>query len=241
MARSGKTRLNLGNLLVAAGVGWLGFGFWLPYGTATRVFRIETQGLATTLALRDKVRDLDMRSVDGKDEALRTALRAHLNAHGGNPDPTSGRHIRSCELSSRLGDRALAFVGKHYLFVVCETPPPDKGEIQRPGPPTSRRSDSPKPPTTPTRPALEIYGWPRTLGEGGHSAFFAPTDGRAAFTRNLSNRYIGTRDHPMPGDGRYESVTVYQNNDYRGQDGLRWIYVDPSSEPPASGSPTRGK
>ncbi len=61
------------------------------------------------------------------------------------------------------------------------------------------------------------------------SVFFAPTDGRAAFNRNLSNRYAGAHKPPSPQDGRFESGATRPEKDYRGQDGSRWIYVEPSS------------
>ena len=55
MNRQKLSKLNLGNLLVVVGLGCLGFGFWLPYATADRVFRIESRASQVAECLSDLV------------------------------------------------------------------------------------------------------------------------------------------------------------------------------------------
>ena len=77
---------------------------------------------------------------------------------------------------------------------------------------------------------FETYAWPKSLLVGARTVFFIPSDGTPAFTRNLSDRYVGTRRIPNPGDGRFDIDTEKRENAYRGHDDERWIYRAPPTQ-----------
>ena len=78
---------------------------------------------------------------------------------------------------------------------------------------------------------FETYAWPKSQVVGARTVFFIPSDGAAAFTRNLNDRYVGPKGIPRPGDGRFDIETDKRENNYLGRDDQRWIYQD-AKQPP---------
>lgn len=219
MRRQKLSTLNVGNLLVVLGVGWLGFGFWLPYATADRVFRIESR--AADVAAKLCTAAADRERLDWSNEAHRDDLLADVNAARGLDDPTSSLFLRAATAPKHLRRHCFCFQGKHYYYMVTHPP---RRFLE-----SNKKIESPRkdklPPEEPPPPIdlpVEVYAWPRKLEGGGRTVFFFPSDASAAFTRNLENRDVGMRRAPHPGDGRV--AVELPHGDYRGQDDQRWIY-----------------
>jgi len=241
----GRKNLNLANILVLVGMGWLGFSFWLPYGTADRVFRIEkrtakiAQRFADTVAARGKIQ--------WKDHAIRGEILAAVNKKCGYTIPASSLYLRVATPPRHLRDHCFLFEGKHYLYLVTNTPAsvigrnktligpaeneqPKEDPMDAP-PPTEFSAASRMPLPIDDALPFETYAWPKSRFVGTHTVFFIPSDGAAAFTRNLNDRYVGARRVPQPGDGRFDIDTDKRENAYRGRDDERWIYQDPKRPP----------
>ena len=95
--------------------------------------------------------------------------------------------------------------------------------LPTPGTPTGQQTPEVPLPIDNTLP-FETYAWPKSQLVGARTVFFVPSDGSAAFTRNLNNRYLGARRTPSPGVGRFDIETEKRENAYRGRDDERWIY-----------------
>jgi hypothetical protein len=237
MSRLSLSQVNVGNLLVLLGVGWLGFSFWLPYATAGRVFRIENR--TSAIAERFTNAAAQMIEIDWTNDDLRDQMLASVNAAGGSTNPKSSLHLKAAVPPRHLRGHSFLFEGKHYLYLVTNTPKKILGidpKIEKPDggtkdpAPTVPPTGVPVPGSTPiplpedVKYPFETYAWPREAQIGARTAFFFPSDGRAAFTRNLSDRYVGMNRTPRPGDGRIEVESEKHENDYRGHDDERWIY-----------------
>ena len=238
MGRLSLSKVNVGNLLVLLGMGWLGFSFWLPYATADRVFRIENR--TSRIAMQFTKAAAKMAEIDWKDEGVRDQILASVNKASGHTNPDSSLYLHAATPPSPLRGLCFLFEDKHYIYLLTNTPKKILGidaKIDKPGdgepgkeppvvpPPTvTPLVSSPVPLPEDTKFPFETYAWPKELQAGARTVFFFPSDGRPAFTRNLTDRYVGMDRTPRPGDGRMDIESEKHENDYRGHDDERWIY-----------------
>lgn len=216
MQRKKLSTLNAGNILVLIGLGGLGFGVWLPYATADRVYRIEGR---VSLYVGEFVGALQQReSFDWSDEEARDEFLGEVNEASGLQDPESSLHLRISPIPPHLS-QCFVFSSKHYLFLVANTPQKLLGQektIERPGSPPVLVQD----PEVSTNAPFEVYAWPKDLEQDGRTVFFAATDALPAFNRNLDGIYFGFDRTPTPGAARVDKQDV--ENAYHGIDRQRW-------------------
>ena len=239
MKHQKRSKLNLGNLLVVVGLGWLAFGFWLPYATADRVFRIESR--ASQVAERFSELVCRDETIDWSDLSLRDSLLQTVNKISGHPDPASSLHLQVTDVPARFRDKVFLYQGKHYYYMLTNTPHSllDREQpIKRPQDTTPRqRVVKPQEDRTP----FEVYAWPRKGDVSCRTVFYFASDAKPAFHRNLDWRYLGSKSMPHPGDGHLDVMPEVKQNDYRGEDGERWIYLrDPDRPNARSPSPKKG-
>ena len=217
MKRKKLSTLNSGNILVLIGLGGLGFGVWLPYGTADRVYRIEKR---VSLYVGEFVKALEQReSVDWSDDDARDEFLAEVNASSGLVDPESSLHLRVTPTPPHL-NQCFIFSGKHYYYLVANTPQKILGQektIERPGSPPVKVND----PSLAKSAPFEVYAWPKDLEQDGRTVFFAATDGSPAFNRNLDGIYVGLDRTPTPGAARIDKQDY--EDAYHGIDRQRWL------------------
>jgi hypothetical protein len=105
-------------------------------------------------------------------------------------------------------DTFLAMADEHYLYHAAASPA-DARELVADG----------------RAPAREVAAWPRDERSAGHTVFFVPDDGLAAFTRNLNTGYHGTGNHRLrPGRAQRRPGGVLEvTRSYRSYDDERWI------------------
>lgn len=209
MERRRRRSLNLGNLLVLALTLALGTSLWVPYGTATRVARVEDHAPRVGRLLLAAGRAA--MPIDFTDDAVGTAIAEDLRQRcrdAQHPESTLPELIGPPSDTDGSPMPAFCFRGKHFLFLLTEPP---SELLDGAGP---RR--------------LEVYAWPRSAGAA-HSAFAflerLADDGslrtHELFSRNLDRGYTGHEHAPRPGsarprDGETEAI-------YRGADDQRWI------------------
>lgn len=229
--------LNVGNLLVILGLGALAASFWLPYGTADRVHRIETRASVFAAKMFEVISA--RQEAPWQDTAAAQAFAAEVNEQLDLKDPTGSLYLESRLAPDRLRGTAWWLEGKHYLYMVTSTPGGhlelDDQEIDRPGakdkppgadhPPARDLSTTQKQATPKTRSrAIEVYAWPKDEVKGATTVFYYRTSSGGAFQRNLSKRYLGPAAFPEPGDG-YPHHPTTDANIYYGYDDERWQFI----------------
>lgn len=220
--------LNLGNLLVAVGVGLLAFCFWIPYGTAERVHRVETRAdsVASTI-----LRVAQEHEPDFTDATAGARFVAAVNRARGLDDPQSSLYVHAEAPPPGLQGQCLCFRDKHYLFLIAKTPRRYRDGAREIASPAGKDGPGiavPPPPPISDAP-FECYAWPGSPDGIAHAVFFRASDARPAFARNLGGRYGGLDKPPRPGEGRLRDVPAGAGNGYQGYDGERWIYqAEPS-------------
>ena len=217
--------LNLGNALVLLGVVALGLSFWIPYATGGAVARVEKRAEKLARALCDTAKATP--SLDLADPESSARILATLSVKRLEPRAAPGA----------LPGKALLFQGKHYLYMLTRTPR-EQGHSRNRSMPGSAPAQQPTAArawrwwwrfadTTPVAPPpFEVYAWPIALLGRGRTVFFTPSDGKAAFCRNLEAFYHGLHDHPHPGAGRQQRQGRSRHGMlkwYRGRDDQRWI------------------
>lgn len=226
--------LNVGNLLLILGLGALGASFWLPYGTAERVHRIEKRASRFAAKMLEVIATRP--EISWQDASAEQTFAATINEWLNLKDPSSSIYLKSRQTPARLRGTAWWLEGKHYLYMVTTTPVAylglDDQDIERPGPKDKPPSgDQPpgkdpltaqKKPATETRPRpIEVYAWPKDSVQGAMSVFFYGTTTTGAFQRNLSKRYMGASAFPKAGDAfpHHQSANA---RIYYGYDDERW-------------------
>jgi hypothetical protein len=77
---------------------------------------------------------------------------------------------------------------------------------------------------------FEVHAWPAGNLGAGYTAFYVPERGIAAYTRNKSAKYQGTRRAPRAGDGQPRASGAKKNESdrsYRSANDERWIPLPP--------------
>ncbi len=199
MRRLKFSTLNVGNLLVAAGLGTLAMGFWLPYATAERMHRIEKRAEHSTLQILTCVAALEQLS--WPDQAARASLLQAVNDGLGHTDPSSSIFLRERPIPADYPGPSWWIEDKHYLYLVTETPAAcrEAPETRIDGPGYDKDKVR-RPDAAAVEQSLEIYGWPKTSFHGARTVYFSCTTADPAFHRNLAQRYIGVDSPPKPGD-----------------------------------------
>jgi hypothetical protein len=215
--------LNLGNVLVCAGVGLLAFCFWIPYATAERVHRVETRADSVAATILAVARERQPEFTDPDASARFVAAVNHARRLD---DPDSSLYVHAEEVPAGLQGQCLCFRDKHYLFLVVRTPArfrPGGREIESPAGKEGPGAVAP-PPLPASAAPFEVYAWPGSEDGIAHAVFFHASDARSAFARNLGGRYGGLDKAPRPGDARIRDLPSGAVNGYQGYDGERWIY-----------------
>lgn len=203
---------NLTNALVYTGIVALVFSVFVPEFTADRAARVETRAEEAARALLEV--GVANRPTNYADEAGRDALLEAFRARCAELGHPSSYLPTAHELPESLaGLDCLAFESKHYAFMLARVV--DEVRTTPDGPVTDREG-------------LAVYAWPLTLNPPGHTAFYVPEHGAAAFTRNLMHQYVGwvtdsrrKLAQPRPNSGAPRRPP--KRRDYRGNDDERWI------------------
>ncbi len=154
MGRLSLSKVNVGNLLVLLGVGWLGFSFWLPYATADRVFRIEDR--TSEIAIQFTKAAVKMAEIDWKNEDVRDQILASVNKASGHTNPDSSLYLHAATPPPPLRGLCFLFEGKHYIYLLTNTPEKILGinaKIDKPGDEEPGKKPPVVPPPTQARAA----------------------------------------------------------------------------------------
>lgn len=197
--------LNLGRLLVWAGIAGLLVSFWIPWAVAQRTARTEDRADRLSLMLLEIA--APMQPLQAADAATLATLlaRAQLLA--------SSRGVFAEDLE-RIDEPPppgvlATFANKHYLFQLAFSPPPHARQQ-----PTATSLPLP----------LELMAWPREPNGPAHAAFFCSEIAEPAFSRNLQQDYVGRDHRPAPGSGYpRDEVRAGQGLAYRDAVDERWL------------------
>lgn len=242
MGRQKLKTPNLGNLLVILGIGTLVVGFWMPYGTAERVHRIESRAEKFAGCILEVVGERT--ELPWQDVLAEASFVEKVNEALGLTDPAGSIFLESHKVPDQLKGAAWWLEGKHYFYMITATPllylDREDQQIDRPGPKDKKPAadnqpgkDEPAPAAVPParRPGtaaprpIEVYAWPKDSPHGAESVFFFCSTTGGAFHRNLSKRYSGTAASPKAGDGFFHHATS-DPDIYYGWDDARWQRID---------------
>jgi hypothetical protein len=196
--------LNLGRLLVWAGIAGLLVSFWVPWAVAQRTARTEDRADRLSLVLLQTA--APMQPLEGADAATLSTLLARAKSLASTRS-VYGDDLERVEENPPPGV-LVTFANKHYLFQLAFSPPANARQ-----------------PSTPTLPLpLELMAWPREPNGPAHAAFFCSEIAEPAFSRNLQQGYVGLDRRPLPGNSYpRDEARAGQVRAYRDAVDERWL------------------
>jgi hypothetical protein len=184
-----------------AGLALIAASLWLPWATAARTARVEMRADRLCELLHRAGRSLAPEAAPADVDHVWARFLALAQA--------DGVFFADVERIDPLEGTLLAFTNKHYAFQLAHTP---LDGVPSEAPPRSHEL------------ALEALAWPRNAVGPGHAVYFQPDDAPRAYTRNLTNGYVGLgEDRPRPGAARRGRSPFDTTRSYRSASDERWI------------------
>jgi hypothetical protein len=186
---------------VLGGIALIAASLWLPWATAARTARVEMRADRLCELLHRAGRSLAPAATPADVEHVWACFLALAGA--------DGVFLADVERIDAPDGTLLAFTNKHYAFHLAHSPVDDLPAAS---------------PVVPAELPLEALAWPRTAVGPGHAVWFQPDDAPRAYTRNLTNGYVGLGERrPRPGAAHRGKSPFATARSYRSASDERWI------------------
>lgn len=184
-----------------AGVALIGVSLWLPWFTAARTARVELRA--------DRLAELLLRACAGLPAPPEGPDVDHVLARFFALAGADGVFFTDVErVDAPAAEILLALANKHYALQLTTSPVDPTAIVGRD-----------------TVPALEVTAWPLGIAGPGHSVYCYAEGAPRAYTRNLTNGFVGWKGRrPPPGAGQRRIGSTFDTpSSYRSASDERWI------------------